>query len=62
MLDIDDEVCTKVKEANRRFDLNIEVCNCDLTKDHPEKLCGKFDMFFASGLKDLGGLLMFIQE
>lgn len=60
MLDIDDSVCAKVEEANVKFNLNIEVFKCDLTKSLPKELIGNFDMFFASGLKDLGGLLIFI--
>lgn len=60
VLDIDRSLLQKVNEANEKFHLNIEVYECDLVKEFPKELHHQFDVFFASGLKDLGGIFLFI--
>ena len=60
VLDIDDKIIENINEANRKYHLNVVAEKCDLLKVLPEHLYNKFDVFFASGLKDFGGLLLFI--
>lgn len=60
VIDIDPLLLKEIEKANEKFHLNIEVYECDLLKEYPTELCNQFDVFFASGLKDLGGLLVFI--
>lgn len=60
VLDIDSTLLKKIEEANIKFNLHIEVIEYDLLKGFPNNLYNQFDVFFASGLKDMGGLLVFI--
>lgn len=60
VLDIDDKVIANIEEANKKYNLNIVAEKCDLLRGLPEQLYNTFDVFFASGLKDLGGVLVFI--
>lgn len=60
VLDIDDATLSNIRLANKKFGLNIETYSCDLIKEFPVELLDSFDVFFASGLKDYGGLFLFI--
>ncbi len=60
VLDIDRSLLQKVNEANEKFNLNIEVYECDLVKEFPKEAYHHFDVVFASGMKDIGGILIFI--
>lgn len=60
VLDIDDAIIKKIEKANIRFSLNIEARVVNILEGLPTDLCNRFDAFFASGLKDYGGLSAFI--
>lgn len=60
VLDIDEKIMANIEEANKKYNLNIFAEKCDLLKGLPERLNNTFDVFFASGLKDFGGLLLFV--
>lgn len=58
VLDIDEELLQEIKLYSKKYNLNIETRKFDVFAD--KKIDNEFDIFFASGLKKLAGLLMFI--
>lgn len=60
VVDVDERITNYIQCVNKKYQLNIETYTCDLLHSFPDDLHSSFDVFFASGLKDLGGLMVFI--
>lgn len=60
VVDIDERILDYIQKINKQYNLNIETYKYDLLEFFPDELCSQFDVFFASGLKDMGGILSFI--
>lgn len=62
VVDIDIRILNYIQKINDKYGLNIQTFQCDFRESFPEELSSKYDVFFASGLKDLGGLVLFISR
>lgn len=61
VLDIDPTLVSLITELAEELSLkNLQAITYDVRNPLPEQITGSFDKFFASGFKDVGGLLLFI--
>lgn len=60
VVDIDDRILNYIEELNKEYGLEIKTYKVNLLEGIPKELYNRFDVFFVSGLKDLGGLMVFI--
>ncbi|MCI8610476.1 MAG: bis-aminopropyl spermidine synthase family protein [Dorea sp.] len=60
VIDIDDRILSYIQKVSKEYNLKIEVYKHNIFEKLPHELVNQFDIFFASGLKDYGGLLTFL--
>lgn len=60
VVDIDDRILKYIRKISERYQLGIETYCVNILEEFPNCLENKFDIFFASGLKDYDGLIAFL--
>lgn len=60
VIDIDDRILNYIRKVSKNYNLKIEVYKHNIFEKLPIEFVNQFDIFFASGLKDYGGLIAFL--
>ncbi len=62
VLEFDERIIEKIKEISKKEGYDIEVIQHDLRKRLPERLTGKFDVFFTDSPYSMSGFTLFLSR